>query len=365
MLTGPEDAANVAGSPRASRRWHRCRLLAAAVPSLAAHPGAVGSPAAPRPPSASTGARAVGRHRQSPILDRRPVTACRADIDALLDARDTVHPDGWHGMPRADWIAAADAVKAKAATLSPRPGPRRARPPRGDAELERARRPQRDLPVTAGSGIHPYPLRWWRFSDGLVITAARAPYEDLVGSRVEAIDGRPIDEVIASSSRWPRATTRRTCSPTAAIYCRRRASSWPASASSTQPGRRHSRSSVATATPGDVTIDPITVEDDVAWHSGQPHRLPPTRRAVAQATRTRPCGGRTWPTRARSSSSTTRSSAGSSADRRRDPRPGEGARRRAGRRRSPPQRRRRQHHDGRARRRHCVIRRSTGPAGCT
>ena len=36
-----------------------------------------------------------------------------------------------------------------------------------------------------------------RFSDGLVITAARAPYQDLAGSRVEAINGRPIGEVLA------------------------------------------------------------------------------------------------------------------------------------------------------------------------
>ena len=37
----------------------------------------------------------------------------------------------------------------------------------------------------------------WRFPDGLVIPAARAPYEDLVGARVEAIAIYPIEEVLA------------------------------------------------------------------------------------------------------------------------------------------------------------------------
>ena len=44
-------------------------------------------------------------------------------------------------------------------------------------------------PFTPDDGTHLYPVRWWRFPEGLVITAARAPYEDLVGARVEAIGG--------------------------------------------------------------------------------------------------------------------------------------------------------------------------------
>jgi len=33
----------------------------------------------------------------------------RADIDLLLEARERIHPDPWHDMPRAEWVAAADA----------------------------------------------------------------------------------------------------------------------------------------------------------------------------------------------------------------------------------------------------------------
>src|SRR4029078_8218423 len=54
------------------------------------------------------------------------------------------------------------------------------------------------FPFIPGTGTHEYPVRWWRFSDGLRITAV-APGVDpsLVGARVTAIAGRPIDDVLA------------------------------------------------------------------------------------------------------------------------------------------------------------------------
>jgi hypothetical protein len=100
-------------------------------------------------------------------------------------------------MAREDWIAAADDFAARAGAMT------------HDqllVEIVRlAAMPSwngRDghtgiFPFTPEDGALLYPLRWWQFSDGLVITAARPPYEDLVGSRVEAINGRPIDEVVA------------------------------------------------------------------------------------------------------------------------------------------------------------------------
>lgn len=123
-------------------------------------------------------------------------TGLRADLDAMLDARDTIHPDGWHGFARTDWVAAADALAARAADLSP--------DERLTEVVRLAAMPSwngRDghtgiFPFTPADGTLLYPLRWWEFSDGLLVTAARPPYEDLVGSRVEAIAGRPIDEVL-------------------------------------------------------------------------------------------------------------------------------------------------------------------------
>jgi hypothetical protein len=44
--------------------------------------------------------------------------------------------------------------------------------------------------------VHRYPIRLWEFPDGLYVTAARAPNEDLTGSRLTAIEGMPIGEVL-------------------------------------------------------------------------------------------------------------------------------------------------------------------------
>ena len=99
----------------------------------------------------------------------------QADLDAMLDARDTIHPDGWHGMARADWVAAAEAVAARAGDLTP---------DERLAEVVRlAAMPSwngRDghtgiFPFSPDDGTLLYPLRWWEFSDGLVITAIVVP----------------------------------------------------------------------------------------------------------------------------------------------------------------------------------------------
>lgn len=44
--------------------------------------------------------------------------------------------------------------------------------------------------------VHRFPVRVWEFPDGLFITAARQPNEDLVGSRIVSVDGVPIREVL-------------------------------------------------------------------------------------------------------------------------------------------------------------------------
>jgi hypothetical protein len=137
----------------------------------------------------------TGRTQPAPtpsLADR--VAGWEADIEALLSARDTVHPDGWHGQTRQSWLTAAAQVRSKLPQLT-----------ENQALVELVRLAA--MPSYAGrdghSGIfpftgpaHAYPLRWWQFPEGLVITAARAPYGDLVGRRVEAVEGRPVAEVL-------------------------------------------------------------------------------------------------------------------------------------------------------------------------
>ena len=232
-------------------------------------PAAAGASAGP---SATSPSARPSTAAASPVLDR--VAGVLADIAAMLDARDRVHPDGWHGMPRADWIVASDALAAKASTLS------------DDqilVELVRlaampgwnGRDGHSGIFLGPGSGIHPYPVRLWRFSDGLVITAARAPYEDLVGSRVTAIGGRPIDDVI----RLAEPLSPRDNPSTLLAFAPRYAGVSELLAGLGVIDRAGPATFSLVGRDGkarDVTIDPVTVEDDVAWHQGQALRLPPT-----------------------------------------------------------------------------------------
>ena len=199
----------------------------------------------------------------------------RADVDAMLEARDTIHPDGWFGMARADWITVADKVAARAETLSD---------DQRLVELVRlAAMPTwngRDghsgiWPFTPDDGTHLYPVRWWRFPEGLVITAARAPYEDLVGARVEAIGGRPIDEVLALVE--PLAPRDNPSNVLAFSTLFLRVSELLAGlgvidAAGPAPFTVVGRDGVRR----EVTIEPVTPAVSDAWDTGLPHRLAPT-----------------------------------------------------------------------------------------
>jgi hypothetical protein len=231
-----------------------------------------------KPPSAIAVPTATARPTSSPTPTPAPsfdrVTGWRANIDALLPAREGIHPDPWHGMARADWVAAADTVKARIPELTN---------DQSLVELIRlasmpgwsGRDGHTGIFLTPGSGIHAYPVRWWRFSDGLVITTARAPYEDLVGSRVTAIGGHPIDDVLRLVEPLAPRDNPSNLLAYGPLYLRVSElltglgvidSSGPATFSLVdQKGATR-----------DVTIEPISVEDDVAWNSQQPHRLPPT-----------------------------------------------------------------------------------------
>jgi hypothetical protein len=249
-----------------------------AVPSVAtSSPSTQISPSSPpalsaAPSAAPSVASLAPSPRPSAALDR--VAGLRADIDALLDARDTVHPNGWHGMPRAEWVTAADVVKAKAPTLTD---------DQALVELVRlaampswnGRDGHSGIFLTPGGGTHPYPIRLWQFSDGLVITAARAPYEDLVGSKVTAIGGHGIDEVMRLAEPL---SPRDNPSSLLAFAPRYTGVSEILSGLGVIDRAGPATFSLVgrDGTARDVTIEPITVEEDVVWHSGQPLRLPPT-----------------------------------------------------------------------------------------
>jgi hypothetical protein len=113
----------------------------------------------------------------------------------------------------------------------------------------------------------------WQFTDGLVITAARAPYGDLVGSRIESIAGRPIADVLALVEPLTPRDNPSTLLAYAPLYLRTSellagvgvlAQAGPASFGVVAPsGARR-----------DVVIEPVTADEDVAWHGDHVLDLP-------------------------------------------------------------------------------------------
>jgi hypothetical protein len=208
-------------------------------------------------------------------LDR--IAGWSADIDAILDARDHVHPAGWHGMPRADWVAAADGAKRRLAQLTD---------DQALVELVRlAAMPSwngRDghsgiFPFIPGTATHEYPIRWWRFPEGLVITAVRSGVDPtLVGQRVTAIGGHPIDDVLDLVDPLAPRDNPSNLLAYGPLYARCAEllvglgvvpDVGPATFRVGSPSGGPER---------DVRLEPITPEADLAWNSGQPMRLPPT-----------------------------------------------------------------------------------------
>jgi hypothetical protein len=197
----------------------------------------------------------------------------RADIDALLAARERLHPNPWHDLTREAWVAAADDVKARIPTLTD---------DQALTELVRlstlpglAGREGHTaiFPFIPGSGTHIYPILMWQFSDGLVITAARAPYADLIGSRIESVAGRPVAEVMALVEPLAPRDNASNLLAYAPLYLR---TSELLAGVGVLPKAGPATFGVISASGArrDVVIEPITADDDVAWHGDHVLDLP-------------------------------------------------------------------------------------------
>lgn len=254
---------------RPRRTWLLVAVLALAACGAPAVPST--TPPAPSTTAPTSAASSASAASASSSPDRN--AGWQASIRELIRVREQTHPDPWHGIDRATYLAAIETAAAKVPTLTD---------DQALVELVRlAAMPGwsgRDghtgiFPFIPGSGTHEYPLRWWRFSDGLVITAAKTPYEDLVGSRVTAINGHPIDDVLAlveplaprdnpSNLRAYGLLYLRVSELLAGLGVIDRAG--PATFSLLdRSGRAVERS-----------VEPQRAEEDVVWNSGYPHRLP-------------------------------------------------------------------------------------------
>lgn len=254
----------------------RTVLLAATL--LATLVGCAPAPA----PSGGTPSPAAAAATPTAVPTRTPVPSptplsrdagWRADIDALLEARERLHPDPWHGMARADWVAAADAVKARIPTLTD-----------DEALTELVRLASMPgwagreghtgiFPFIPGSGTHAYPITMWQFPEGLVITRARAPYEAAVGSKIVAIEGRPIAEVLALTDPLAPRDNPSNLLAYGPLYLR--VSELLAGVGVIdEPGPATFTLEDPSGATSDLVIEPILADDDVKWHGGQPIDLP-------------------------------------------------------------------------------------------
>jgi hypothetical protein len=114
-----------------------------------------------------------------------------ADLDLLLELLEAIHPEPFHGVDRGDWVARLEEIKALMAGWTPEETM--------VAVMELVARLSREgqdghqlaFPPAGGPML---PMRVFEFSDGLFVTDAID--EELIGARITALGGRPIDEVL-------------------------------------------------------------------------------------------------------------------------------------------------------------------------
>ncbi len=146
-------------------------------------------------PSTSQPALATPGPTPGPTLDR--VTGWRSDLERLVPGMDAIHPELTHGATRAaldgavasliDEIAVSTDDRLMVGVL------------RIVAMVSAAGCDAHTGAFVWGSGsysVDSIPFRLWLFEDEVVVVDALPPYEALIGSRIDAIEGRPISEVV-------------------------------------------------------------------------------------------------------------------------------------------------------------------------
>lgn len=175
-----------------------CAVLVGAV-LAACQAGPVATSGASSQPSPGVTPAAASSVPATPAASLDRNAGWRADLARLVPGMAAIHPDLTHGSSTADLDAAVAVLAATVDTAT-------------DDELMVG-----VLRVVAmvsaagcdahtgafiwGSGTYPVdslPLRLWLFEDEVVVVDALAPYERLIGSRIDSVEGHPIAEVVAA-----------------------------------------------------------------------------------------------------------------------------------------------------------------------
>ena len=125
------------------------------------------------------------------------LSPAQSDLDMLLREIDNTHPDPWHGIAREDWVAQMHSLRDVLPALSPEQA--YARLCALVASLSHAGRDGHQFVIVPDTQERPaLPFRTYEFAEGVYVTTAMPGYEQLVGRRITAIDGHPIDDVLAA-----------------------------------------------------------------------------------------------------------------------------------------------------------------------
>jgi hypothetical protein len=124
------------------------------------------------------------------------LAAARADLDRALAQLEAIHPDPFHAVDRATFVAELEALKQSLDGMT------------GDqamvglmrlwARLSVERDGHQFAFLAEGRDEPILPIRVYEFDEAVFITAAMDDHADLVGSRLVAIGGHPIAEVLAA-----------------------------------------------------------------------------------------------------------------------------------------------------------------------
>jgi phage tail protein X len=155
-------------------------ILLASCSADAASPSVAGSSAPSRTavPSAST-------------------SAVAEELDHLVEVLERTHPDPYHGVARADFVSALDAFEVALPDMTAEEATVEMMRIWAMLTLEGRDGHQFALPTAAASG--PFlPIRVYEFAEGVFVTGAAPPHEDLAGARITAVESTPIDDVLAA-----------------------------------------------------------------------------------------------------------------------------------------------------------------------
>jgi hypothetical protein len=235
--------------------------------------GSVATSTAGASPSSAVASKSPVAVTTAPSASPTRAEAWRIAIDTLISERERIHPNPYQGIDKATYLAAADELAVQIPQLNDDEAlagiTRLAAMPGWNGREGHSG----IFPFLPEDGTHAYPLRFWRFSDGLVITTARPPYEDLIGSRVIGVAGKPIGEVMALVEPMAPRDNPSNLLAYGPLYMRQ--SELLAGVGVIERVGPAVFSVVdRDGTARDVTVEPIPAADDVVWTNALPLILP-------------------------------------------------------------------------------------------